>query len=198
MARKRKFEVAGFAAIAILCAAVLYVLGFLLAPYISPTSPNTAADPFRARIGSHREATDPRAYTAQLQAMRDLHRRALTANTPQSREAVASDSRPVMHAGINMMLRMKSALPASVSATGFMTLEPITGPEAQLVQDFLQLMDLLVELESDLDAAVGPAAHPRDRSLDLVDSPPAPERLRNPDSLLVLFGAGACHVMNMA
>lgn len=118
------------------------------------------ADRINARAPGESQDLDRKAYTAQLLAMRDLHELALTATTPQTRESIVRESGPVMHAGVSMMLRMKSALPTSVPATGVVTSENITEPEAKLVTDFLQLMELLVQMKSDNEAAAHPWTHP--------------------------------------
>jgi hypothetical protein len=170
-------------AFAALVAVALVSFCFLIATFISPGAPTAAG----ARAGArHVFANDHnRDYREQLELMRVLHRRSLIAATTQSRGAVARESGPVMHAGVMMMLRMKSALPATVSATGVISPGPVSESDAKRVQNFLVLMELLIEMKADIESVMNHRSEPGDQS-------PAPgqQRRDGPPSLQVLSGAG--------
>jgi hypothetical protein len=95
---------------------------------------------------------DRRAFDLQLDSMRAMHRKMLSVTSVEARRSLLDDSAQIMSDGVSMMRRMKAGLPTT--ATGEPLSDVISPAEYERVRDFMLLMELLVEMKGDRDAAL--------------------------------------------
>jgi hypothetical protein len=74
----------------------------------------------------------------------------ISAESAEARQALLSNSARLMRDGIALMRQMKKDLPTTSS--GELLHRAISRVEADRVRDFLELMDLLMEMKSDQEA----------------------------------------------
>lgn len=103
----------------------------------------------------------------QVSAMREMHRRMSAARSPEARVALMPESDRLMQEGLVLMRSLKPGLPAKDSGElisgGKDTGGAITQAQAESVQEFLGLMEMLIEMKGDRDSVT---EHERNRVLE--------------------------------
>jgi hypothetical protein len=89
---------------------------------------------------------------AKVASMRAPHQRVVNAESPAARAALLSNSVQLMDEGVVTMRALKPGLP--VTATGEVDFAAITPAESESVQDFIALMEVLIEMKSDQDSVL--------------------------------------------
>ena len=113
-----------------------------------------SASTHQAYAWAETQRLDRQVFDQQLDSMRKMHQKMLTARSVETQYALLLDSVPIMRAGVAMMLQMKVDLPAT--PTGELISSVISKVESERVKDFLALMELLVEMKNDQTAVLNP------------------------------------------